>query len=135
MRVLLLVSLCASSLAGCASVEKPGCTVGEQATVSEMLYFGMAIPTGGTVSREDWATFLGSVVTPRFPEGLTSWSASGQWRGNDGQIVHEDSYVLTLLHPADAARERDVQAIVAEYKKRFSQEAVLRVRARVCTSL
>ncbi len=99
-----------------------------------MLYFGMARPTGGTVSREEWSDFLRTAVTPRFPDGLTAWPAAGQWRGNDGQIVREDSYVLTLLHAADAATERDVQAIMAEYKARFAQEAVLRVRSRVCTS-
>jgi CDP-glycerol glycerophosphotransferase (TagB/SpsB family) len=67
--------------------------------------------------------------------GLTAWPAQGQWRGADGQVVREDSHVLNLLHPADASAEREIRAIIAEYKKQFAQEAVLRVRSNVCTSL
>jgi len=122
-------------LTGCASVDRRACGPGQQSTVSEMLYFGMAKPTGGTVTAEEWAAFLSTVVTPRFPAGLTAWPASGQWRGADGQIVRENSYVLNLLHPAAAAADREVLAIVAEYKRQFDQEAVLRVRSSVCTSL
>jgi hypothetical protein len=135
MRLVLIVTLLAPALLGCAPLDKTACQAGEQSTVSEMLYFGMAKPAGGTVSEEEWATFLRTVVTPRFPAGLTAWPASGQWRGADGQVVRENSYVLNLLHPADAAAERAIQAIVAEYKSRFAQEAVLRVKAGVCTSL
>jgi hypothetical protein len=123
------------ALAGCASLDGAACAGGETATISETLYFGMAKPTGGTVSSEEWAGFLRDVVTPRFPAGLTAWPASGQWRGADGEVVREDSHVLTLLHPQDAASENSVLAIVADYKTRFEQEAVLRVRSRVCTSL
>jgi hypothetical protein len=135
MRFVLIVTLFTAALLGCAPLDKTACMAGEQSTVSEMLYFGMAKPASGTVSEEEWATFLRTVVTPRFPAGLTAWPASGQWRGADGQIVRENSYVLNLLHPADAAAERDILAIVAEYKSRFAQEAVLRVKSRVCTSL
>jgi hypothetical protein len=123
-----------SSLLGCASLDAPACHAGEQSMVSEMLYFGMAKPAGGTVSEAEWSEFLRTVVTPRFPAGLTAWPASGQWRGADGRIVREASYVLNLLHPADASAEREVQAIVAEYKTQFAQEAVLRVKSRACTS-
>jgi hypothetical protein len=75
------------------------------------------------------------VVTPRFPSGLTVWPAAGQWRGNDGEVVREASYVLNLLHAPDAKSEADVVAIVTEYKKQFEQEAVLRVRSAACLSL
>ena len=51
-------------------------------------------------------------------------------RGSDtGELVHEPSHVLSLVHPADAASETAVGEIVAEYKNRFEQEAVLRVRS------
>ncbi|HUQ11953.1 MAG TPA: DUF3574 domain-containing protein [Steroidobacteraceae bacterium] len=135
MRSALFTLLAAWGFAGCASVDRAACAAGEQSAVSETIYFGMAKPTGGNVSQEEWANYLRTEVTPRFPAGLTVWPAAGQWRGNDGQVVREDSYVLNLLHPADASAEREVQAIVAEYKKQFAQEAVLRVRSRVCTSL
>jgi hypothetical protein len=95
----------------------------------------MAKPTGGVVSQEEWSDFLRTVVTPRFPAGLTAWPASGQWRGADGQVVREDSYVLNLIHPGEASTEEGIRAIIAQYKTRFAQEAVLRVRSNVCTSL
>jgi hypothetical protein len=135
MRFMLICAILASVLAGCASLERRACASGEQSNVSDVLYFGMAKPTGGTVTEEEWASFLRTVVTPRFPAGLTAWPASGQWRGADGQVVREDSHVLNLLHPADASAEREIQAIIAEYKKQLAQEAVLRVRSNVCTSL
>jgi hypothetical protein len=128
--------LLASSLllAGCAGVGGPRCPAGQQAAVSESLYFGTAKPVG-VVSRADWAAFLSGVVTPRFPAGLTAWPAAGQWQSADGTITHENSFVLTLVHPADDGSERAVAAIVAEYKSRFQQEAVLRVKVHACTSL
>ena len=124
----------AALLAGCAT-SRPACAPGEQAAISEWLYFGMAKPAGGVVTPEEWDDFLRTVVTPRFPAGLTAWPASGQWRGADGQVVREDSRVLNLLHPADATSEQSIRAIVAEYRKRFAQEAVLRVRSDACASL
>jgi hypothetical protein len=134
MRSALLSIVLASPLLGCAALDQPACGSGEQPMVSEMPYFGMAKPTGGTVTQDEWSVFLRTVVTPRFPAGLTAWPASGQWRGADGQIVREDSYVVNVLHPADATAEREIVAIVAEYKTRFAQEAVLRVKSSACTS-
>ena len=122
------------SFAGCAtSPAQIACASGEQRLVHEALYFGTATPTG-VVTRAQWDEFLASVVTPRFPDGLTAWQASGQWRGADGTIVHEDSHVLNLLHPDDAASDRAVREIVEAYKTRFAQDAVLRVQAQACAS-
>ena len=70
-------------------------------------------------------------MTPRFPQGLTVWRADGQWRGADGVIVREPSFVLELIHPDSAAPERAVTEIIADYKHRFQQESVLRVRDHV----
>ena len=131
----LLALVFSTALFGCASVERHACTSGEKSTVSEAIYFGMAKPTGGVVSHEEWSDFLRTVVTPHFPAGLTVWPASGQWRGADGQVVREDSFVLNLIHPPEASAEEGIRAIIAQYKMRFAQEAVLRVRSSVCTSL
>lgn len=124
----------AALLAGCAAPHAPACRSGEQAMVSDQLYFGTDIPGGGRVSAEAWSAFLRDAVTPRFPQGLSVWAASGQWRGADGQVVREDSNVLSLVHADDAAAERAVQALVADYKTRFRQEAVLRVKTPSCAS-
>jgi hypothetical protein len=121
-------------LGGCAALDRAACAPGEQSAVSDLLYFGMAKPAGGVVTDVEWADFLNTSVTPRFPAGLTAWPASGQWRGANGKVVREDSRVLNLVHSPDAATENAVRAIMAEYKTRFAQEAVLRVRTRACLS-
>lgn len=119
-------------LAACATT--PACAPGQQPAVAELLYFGTARP-GGVVGADDWSAFLREVVTPRFPDGLTTWPAAGQWRGADGTVTRELSHVLNLVHPGDERSEQGLRAIVAEYKLRFQQEAVLRVKSAACMSL
>lgn len=124
------------SIGGCASLGAGDstCRSGEQASVHDTLYFGTGRPDGGLVSAAQWRQFLETVVTPRFPQGLTISEVSGQWRGADGAIVREDTHVLQLVHPDDAASDGLVAEIAQHYKTQFAQEAVLRVSSRVCTS-
>lgn len=121
-------------LGGCSVTRDLRCAPGEQAAASEWLYFGTAKP-GGTVSAAEWSLFLAGSVTPRFPAGLTVWPAAGQWQAADGSITREDSFVLNLVHPATEAAEQSIGALIGEYKARFRQEAVLRVRTQACVSL
>ena len=119
---------------GCSTAPAIRCAPGERPSVTETLYFGRATPTG-VVSDEDWSAFLRDVVTPRFPAGLTSWQAMGQWRSADGSLTREDSFVVNLVHPPAGTADADIAAIVSAYKERFQQEAVLRVRGSGCASL
>ena len=129
-----VMALLLSAATACTMGAAPGCAATERRLVQDLLYFGTAKPTG-VVTPAEWTDFLGDVVTPRFPQGLTVWQASGQWRGADGAIVREPSFVLSLIHPADEASEAAIRAIIGEYKARFRQEAVLRVRSQACVSL
>jgi hypothetical protein len=88
----------------------------------------------GKVTVDDWQKFLASEITPRFPEGLTAWSAAGQWRSPTGELHKEDSYVLHVVHKDEAKYDTAVREIVDLYKTRFRQEAVLRVRTASCIS-
>jgi hypothetical protein len=133
LRTLLLLCSLTALFAGCATVREPTCAVGEQRMVHDLLYFGTAKPNG-VVSAEEWSAFLGSVVTPRFPQGLSVWQASGQWQSADGSLTRENSYVLNLDHPESAAADKAIGEIVAEYKTRFRQESVLRVKSYACVS-
>jgi Protein of unknown function (DUF3574) len=121
------------ALAGCASFPAPRCGVGEQRLVSDLLYFGTEMP-GAVVTQAQWSDFLGTVVTPKFPEGLSVWPASGQWRSATGAVTREASHVLNLVHPETEAADSAVRAIVTAYKSQFQQEAVLRVRGSACVS-
>jgi hypothetical protein len=121
------------ALAACVSSRHPGCKPGEQLAVQDTLYFGTN-RAPGPVTADEWAKFLQLSVTPRFPQGFTVSNASGQWRGADGTIVHESTYVLSLIHPDGAPSEAAIADIVASYKSAFEQESVLRSRAETCTS-
>lgn len=127
----LALALAAVLPTACASLGP--CAGGEQSMVEEALYFGTQTPDG-TVTAAQWSEFLRSEVTPRFPQGLTVWPASGQWRAADGSIKREASYVLTVLHEGDPASEAAVRGIAAAYKQRFRQEAVMRVQMHACVS-
>lgn len=94
--------------------------------IGDRLYLGRDIPGGGKVSEADWQAFMDEEVTPRFPDGLTVWRAQGQWRGADGKLVREATFILEIFHEASAETEQSLEAIIAEYKKRFRQESVLR---------
>jgi len=122
------------SLAGCGAMHVSQCGDDGRAAMQEGLYFGTETPSGH-VTPEEWTQFLSETVTPRFPEGFSSWQASGQWRSASGQIIREPSYVLSLIHPDDQVPNKAVQEIVASYKTRFQQEAVLRVKTTVCKTL
>jgi hypothetical protein len=128
-----IIAVFALTVGACSSTYIVRCKDGDHLAIHDSLYFGTAKPDG-VVSSEDWARFLESEVTPRFPQGLTSSRTSGQWRGADGEIVREDSHVLQLLHPDDAATEKAIREVVDTYKTQFQQQAVLRIRSYACAS-
>jgi len=99
----------------------------------DSLYFGTVMP-GGSVTSEDWQRFLTDEITPRFPEGLTSWSAAGQWRNGAGVLEKESSFVLHVVHADTPETDRAILDVMRIYKERFRQEAVLRVRSTACIS-
>jgi hypothetical protein len=134
-RFLVLIPLLALLVASCATRSAERCPDGGTRAVGESLYFGTAIPTGGVVSSEQWEAFVAREITPRFPNGLTSWRAKGQWRGASGELEHEDSYVLHVVHPDSRESDEAIVAIIERYRAEFRQEAVLRVRSSVCVSL
>lgn len=121
----LLAAACAPAVANLPA----GAPATGEAWVTDRMYFGRDIPGGGMVSDTAWAGFLGEVVTPRFPAGLTSWSVEGQWRDVSGAVVREPSFIVELLHPFNPETDAAVEQIAEEYKRRFRQEAVMRVRA------
>jgi Protein of unknown function (DUF3574) len=118
-------------LVGCAAVPQLSCPASEERSVNEMLYFGTAKPDG-VVTPNDWEDFLRTSITPRFPNGFTVWQASGQWQNLDKTIIKETSFVVSIVHPDDDSSEKSVRTIVNEYKRRFEQESVLRMKSPVC---
>ena len=95
--------------------------------LADRLFCGLSIPGGGTFTEADWRAFENEEVTPRFTDGLTIWVAEGQWRGADGAIVREPVLIIEVVHKQDLHSDRDLYEVAEAYKKRFRQEAVMRV--------
>jgi hypothetical protein len=129
----LLFVPCITLMAACSGLVPRSCPSDQKAMTADYLYFGAAKPDG-QVSADDWRTFLDEVVTPRFPQGLSVWQASGQWKSAAGPIVREPSYVLNIVHESSEATDAAIAGIMSAYKSRFRQEAVLRVRSAACVS-
>jgi hypothetical protein len=118
-----------------ARVETEACAAPAEERVIASMYFGRNI--GGTlgVDEAEWAAFVDTEVTPRFPDGLTITEADGQWRDSEtGAIVREPSKVLTLFLGDEAADREKLSEIAEAYKAQFDQQAVALVVERSCVS-
>jgi len=123
MRALTLAALLTA--AACAPAIQ---STGLHPVVTERLYFGRNVAQTLGVTDSAWAVFVTDVVSAQLPNGFTFWAATGEWRGADGRSTREPTFVLEVVHPARSdAMEAAIAAIIAEYKRRFSQESVLRV--------
>ncbi|MGH7133147.1 MAG: DUF3574 domain-containing protein [Phycisphaerales bacterium] len=92
-----------------------------------IVFFGMASADGTGVSEQQWLAFVTEAVTPRFPDGLTVLEGAGQYLSpSDHKFVTEHSKLVLLVHDGSAASMAKIDAIAAEYQRRFKQEAVLR---------
>ena len=124
-----LVVATAALLPACMSMRQENCRSEEQSAIHDSLYFGTAKPDG-VVTGEEWTKFLGDVITPRFPQGLTVFRASGQWNMENGTMAREATYVVQIIHPNEERFEKNDRELVAVCKQQFQQESVLRVTAR-----
>lgn len=114
-------------LAACASVPRRDEPPAPSAWQLDRLYFGRAIGDTGRVSDSAFAVFLRDVVTPRLPDGFTVLHGEGQWRSGAGTVVREPAVLLEFVHHPDAASERALGELIADYKRRFAQESVMRL--------
>jgi hypothetical protein len=133
-RGLMLLSMM-GALSGCAVLGAPGCGPDGQPEMVAELVFGRNIGDSLGVSEADWNRFLEEEVTPRFPDGLTVMSASGQWRDTErGTVVQEPSKVLVLVLGDEAKDKPRVAEIASAYKQRFKQQSVLTMLRPACVS-
>ncbi|MEY8089095.1 DUF3574 domain-containing protein [Klebsiella quasipneumoniae] len=127
-----LLSGCAAGGSSSTSAPKPGACPADQSMVQTTLYFGLSRPAGKDITAEEWQQFVDCDVTPRFRDGLTVFDAHGQWLGQNGQVVREQSKALMVIHGHDAQSETGIEALREGYKSRFAQESVMRVDQPVC---
>jgi hypothetical protein len=121
------------TLAACTPAPHIRCLPGDRQAVVETIYFGTA-KASGLVTIEQWQEFVNQIVTPHFPQGLTWWTANGQWRNAAGIIEQETSYILQVVHPKDQSVEASIVEMAMRYRDRFDQESVLWLRSPTCAS-
>lgn len=103
--------------------------------ITAQLFFGRSMKGGQSIDATAWRNFLAESVTPRFPDGLTVIEASGQWRQRStGRIISEASTIVEIVTDDAPATLAKLEAIRADYRKRFSQESVGLVTNRACAS-
>jgi hypothetical protein len=96
------------------------------------LLFGRTVKGRTSVSEAEWRRFLAREITPRFPDGLTAFSADGQWRDPVRGIVTRK--VVLIVARDDATARRRLDAIAEAYKRRFAQRSVGIVTTSACAS-
>ena len=92
---------------------------------------------GGKLGVTDrlWTAFLAREVTPRFPDGLTVFDTTGQWRdAKTKAVVREPSKIVRIIMPADAQANEKIGAIASAYKTQFRQDSVGIVTRPACVS-
>ncbi|GAA4489539.1 DUF3574 domain-containing protein [Gluconacetobacter tumulicola] len=90
------------------------------------LLFGLTRPDGRPVTDAQWHDFLARSVTPRFPDGLSVFQASGQWRDRTSQqITSEPSRIVWIAAEADTPDlATRLDAIRADYRHAFQQQSI-----------
>ena len=97
--------------------------------------FGHNIGGRTGVSESEWGRFVDREITPRFPDGLTVFTARGQWREpGSGKIIREPSKIVHIVLPGNAEDFTRLDEIAEAYKRRFSQHSVVVVVRPACVS-
>ena len=92
------------------------------------LYFatGLADAPQPAVSDEQWRAFLDREVTPRFPDGLTVFDATGQWRNRTTNTIGRlRTKVLVILHDDSPEGHAAIDAIRLAWKTATHHQSVI----------
>jgi hypothetical protein len=146
-----VVGVVLSALAGCAGqsaqtappapavlapVAAPCLLPSQQRMLVAELFFGRDRAGRQFVGDHEWATFLGDVVTPNFPDGLTVFDGYGQWRNPASGVIGRSPHVkivLIAVKPGPDVPGR-LTAVIDAYKTRFQQQSVGIVTREECAA-
>jgi hypothetical protein len=125
----LACAACVASIGG-ASAQILSCSAPQRPMLDVEFLLGR-----GKASDARWRQFLAREVTPRFPDGLTLYETTGQWRDPARNIiVREKSRVLRIIIAADEPANDKIAAVAEAYKKQFAQKSVGIVARPACVS-
>lgn len=72
------------------------------------------------VTEAQFDTFLQTIVTPFFPEGLTLWPSHGQWADlTSGKVNREKTSVVEIQGPDNQETRDKVNFVAKQYMQRF----------------
>jgi len=133
-----VVTLGVALAAGCNasfSGGEPWSCPGPQAQhlVATELVFLTDAPNGLPVGDYDWEQFLASTVVQRFPGDVVSFNALDQhWNRTGNKLERQNAKVLVIPTDNSAFSEQKIREIVAAYRGRFKQDAILRFQHLAC---
>jgi hypothetical protein len=130
LRTSAIVLLALVAILNVANAQQLQCTGAQKSWMVAELLFGRE-----HVSEIRWARFLADEVTPRFPDGLTVYDASGQWRApGSREISKQRSKVVMIAMPPGADNDERLRQIVEAYKTQFKQQSVGLIVRPACVS-
>jgi len=108
---------------------------GQTRMLTVQLFMGLDMPDHTTVTPAAWDRFLGSVVTPRFPDGFTVYDAYGQWWNPETKsISKERSKVIVIVVDDSPGALAGITQVSDAYKTQFRQLSVGIVSNDTCAS-
>jgi Protein of unknown function (DUF3574) len=135
MQILLAVAIALAPLAGSAQAQMLACGGAQKQQQVAELMFGRKIVDRIAVTEDEWAQFLDQEITPRFPDGLTVFSAAGQWRDQtSNKIIREPSKIVLIVLPGKTDDLARINEIAQAYKSRFRQPSVGVILRQACVS-
>ena len=110
------------------------CEDGGEHWTEYRLFLGRSADGVEVVSDDEWVAFLADTVTPGFPAGLSVIDVAGQWQTDEGIVEQERTKMLWVLAPPGTEALDLLNEVSSEYKRQFSQDAVLRVITQACVA-
>lgn len=130
----LAVATMALALGGCVTTGAPACPPGGSEKVIAELLFGRNIGHRLGVSERDFARFVDTEVTPRFPNGLTILDTRGQYRLAGGGLVREPGKMIVIVLGEEVRDLPRLAEVASAYRRRFAQDSVGIVTRRACVA-
>ena len=125
----------AISLSGTAHAQLIECRGAQKPQQVAELTFGRRIVGHIAVSETQWMQFIDNEITPRFPDGLTVFDATGQWWDpTSKKIVRESSKIVLIVLPGNAEDLTRLNELAETYKSRFKQQSVGMILRPACVS-
>ncbi|MFM0285790.1 DUF3574 domain-containing protein [Paraburkholderia megapolitana] len=103
--------------------------------ISAELLFGRNVKGRRPVTDKEVRQFLADVVTPRFPDGFTTWRTQGQWLDKDkNHVTKEESFVIQIVASGTQDTLDHISEVRSAYINQFHQESVGLVLTDACAS-